>query len=214
MANAVIRPARPDDADFLGWAILAASRGHLPRGWFDIALGRPESLTLEFAKRLSVAQAPSWWHYSRFVLAEVGGKAVGALAEFRAGEAYPLSQAAMEEVAGVLGMQAADRSAIWQRGSYIFLCAMEGGDDGWTVENIAVLPSHRGLGLTRTLLERAVEDGRQRRLSQAQITFFIGNQSAERAYAKAGFHIAAERRHPDFEAVAGAPGLRRVVRSL
>jgi hypothetical protein len=40
------------------------------------------------------------------------------------------------------------------------------------------------------------------------------NASAERAYAKAGFELNAERRDRDFEAACGSPGLRRYVRAL
>ena len=214
IAGPLIRSAREVDAEFLAWAILTASRGHLGRGWFDIALNQPEGRCLEFLKRLSVTEAPSWWHYSRFMVAEISGKPVAALSAFRAGDAYPLSQAAMDEAAEMLELPASERSAIWQRGAYIFLCALTGNDDCWTLENVVTLPSYRRRGLMRALLDRAVQEGRFRGFSEAQITFLIGNESAERAYSSAGFRLADERRHPDFEANAGAPGLRRVVRSL
>jgi ribosomal protein S18 acetylase RimI-like enzyme len=194
MRSVLIRKAGREDADFLAWIILAASRGHLARGWFDIALDQSESRSLEFLRRLSITNAPSWWHYSRFVVAEVAGKPAAALSAFRAGEAYPLSQAAMSETAESLGVPIAEQSAVWQRGAYIFLCAMDGQDDSWTVENIATLPSYRGRGLTTALLARVIEDGRARRLKEAQITFLIGNQPAERTYRKAGFDFAGERR--------------------
>jgi GNAT superfamily N-acetyltransferase len=120
----------------------------------------------------------------------------------------------MSETAESLGLPIAEQAAIWQRGAYIFRCAMGGHDDCWTVENVATLPSYRGRGLTTALLARIIEDGRARRLKEAQITFFIGNQSAERTYQKAGFDFAGEQRDLEFEAVAGAPGLRRFVRPL
>lgn len=210
----LIRVAREADAEFLAWAILAASRGHLGRGWFDVALNQTEKQCLEFLRHLSVTEAQSWWHYSRFLVAESSGEPVAALSAFRAGEAYPLSQTAMEEAAEMVRLPASERSAIWQRGAYIFLCALGGNDDCWTLENVATLPSHRRRGLMTVLLDRAVQEGRFRGFREAQITFLIGNESAEHAYIGAGFHLADERRHPDFEANAGAPGLRRVARSL
>ena len=210
----MIRPAERQDADFLAWAILAASRGHLAKGWFDIALNWPEAACLDFLRRLSTTAAPSWWHYSRFLVAEFEGKPVSALSAFPAGEGYGLSQAAMSETAEALGLPASEQAAIWQRGAYIFLCAMDGHDDCWTMENIATLPSHRGRGLTTALLERAVEDGRARGFKEAQITSLIGNQSAQRTYEKAGYRCIDERRHSEFEAIAGAPGMLRFVRSL
>jgi len=214
MTDPVIRPSERRDADFLAWVILTASRGHLARGWFDIALNQPEESCLEFLRRLSVTQAPSWWHYSRFLVAESEGKPVAALSAFPAGEAYGLSQAAMTETSEALGLSASEQSAIWQRGAYIFLCAIGGHDDGWTLENIATLPSYRGRGLTTALLARAAEEARARGYKEAQITSFIGNQSARRAYEKAGYRCVDERRHPEFEAIAGTPGLLRFVRSL
>ena len=120
----------------------------------------------------------------------------------------------MSETADALGLSESEKSAIWQRGAYIFLCAMDGHDDCWTMENIATLPTHRGRGLTTALLARAAEDGRTRGFKEAQITSFIGNQSARRAYEKAEYRCIDERRHPEFEVIAGAPGLLRFVRSL
>ena len=37
-----VRRARFDDAEFIARTVLSAQRGHVPRGWFDIALDRPE----------------------------------------------------------------------------------------------------------------------------------------------------------------------------
>ena len=55
--TATIRRASDSDAEFIAWTILAAQRGHRPRGWFDIALDRPEPECLAFTREL--ARAPS-----------------------------------------------------------------------------------------------------------------------------------------------------------
>ena len=65
-----IRRATPDDADFIAWTILAAQRGHRPRGWFDIALDWPEQLSRAFVRRIALAQSRSWGHTSHFLIAE------------------------------------------------------------------------------------------------------------------------------------------------
>ncbi len=57
-------------------------------------------------------------------------------------------------------------------------------------------------------------EGKRLGMREAQITFLIGNDAAERAYAHAGFDYAGERRSPEFEAAVGVPGLRRYVRPL
>ncbi len=209
-----IRRANASDADFLAWAILAASRSHKARGWFDIALNGAEGICLDYLRRLTLTPALSWWHHSRFLVAEVDGAPVSALSTFRAADAYPLSQQAMTEAAQKLDWSDAEQRAIWQRGAYIFTCTLEAADDVWSIENIATLPSYRGRGIATELLERAIAEGRANGARDAQITFFIGNDAAERTYSKAGFKLKDEKRHPDFEAATGVPGLRRFTRTL
>jgi ribosomal protein S18 acetylase RimI-like enzyme len=210
----LIRRAKKDDASFLAWAILAAARSHLSKGWFDIVLDRSEAACLDYLRRLTLTHAPSWWHYSRFHVAEVDGTSVAALSAFRAADAFPLSQPAMAEVAQELRWSEIEQQEMWRRGSYLFTCALETDDDAWAIENVATLPAYRRRGLVQALLKNALGEGRTNGWPEAQITFFIGNDAAERSYAKAGFTFKDERRHPDFEAAAGAPGLRRYVRKL
>jgi ribosomal protein S18 acetylase RimI-like enzyme len=209
-----IRPAEPRDADFLGWVILAAARSHVAKGWFDIALARPEPQCLEYLKRLAVTEARSWWHYSRFHIAEVDGNRGAALCAFRAGDAYPLSAAAMVEVSKSFGWDDAEQQAMWTRGAYVFTCTFEDHDDWWTIENVATLPEYRGRGLVGKLIDHVLAEGRRQALQNTQISFFIGNSAAERAYSKAGFVFDGERRHADFEAATGVPGIRRFLKPL
>jgi translation initiation factor 4G len=143
----ILRPARTGDSAFLAWAILTAARSHLPKGWFDVVLDRPERDCLDFLRRLALTKPPSWWHYSRFCVAERAGEPVGALCTFRAGDAYPLSQQALAEAAESLSISAADQAAMWRRGAYLFTCVLDANDDAWTIENVATVPSQRGKGV-------------------------------------------------------------------
>jgi hypothetical protein len=93
MSTPAIREAREEDARFIGWAILAATRSHMPGGWFDIALGLDEQGCLAFTGELARSETHSWWHYSNFFIAESGGTPAAALCAFRAGDGYPRSQA-------------------------------------------------------------------------------------------------------------------------
>jgi ribosomal protein S18 acetylase RimI-like enzyme len=212
--NIRTRLAQTSDATFLAWVILTAARSHRERGWFDIVLSRPQSECLEYLRRLTLTSTRSWWHYSRFRVAEVDGRATAALCAFRAGDGYPLSQAAMVEVARSLAWSDDEQDAMWSRGAYMFTCILESDDNLWTIENVATLPAHRGQGLAHALLDEALAEGRAKGFTRAQITFLIGNDPAERVYVGAGFTFDDERRHPDFEAAVGAPGLRRFVRAL
>lgn len=213
-AGALIRHATPKDADFLSWALLAASRGHLSRGWFDIALNQPESDCLQFLRELTTATAPSRWHYSRFLVVESAGSPNAALCAFRAGDAYLVSPLAVTEAAQSVGLSLAEQAQLWKRGAYLFSCGTRSLDDSWVLESIATLPNHRQRGYTSMLLARAIEDGRAKGLQEAEITVVIGNVAAERTYVAAGFHCVGESLHPDFEQATGALGQRRFVRAL
>lgn len=209
-----IRRATPDDADFIAWTILAAQRGHRPRGWFDIALDWPEPLCRAFVRRIALAQRRSWWHTSHFLIAEADGRPAAALCALRAGEATKDAGSAIVEVANAAELSAAEQSAIWQRGAYSSKCWTTGDDDNWLIEHVAAEPSHRGRGFVQALLDSALAAGKAAGYQRACIVFYIGNEAAERCYAKAGFTFAEEKRHPEFEALTGAPGFRRFERAI
>ena len=205
----MIRPARREDAPFLAWCVLAAGRAHLQRGWYDIALGLDEQGCLGALTRLVSTDTPSWWRYDRWLVAEVEGAPAAGLAAFGSA-AFADSEAAMTEALGGVGWSADQIGQVWMRGAYVFSCTSPPDDkEAWVIENVACRPEHRGKGLVGALIARALEQGRRQGFPEAQISFVIGNHPAERAYAKAGFQPVEERRHPDFEAAVGSPGLKR-----
>jgi ribosomal protein S18 acetylase RimI-like enzyme len=209
-----IRPARTDDAGFIARNILASQRGPLPRGWFDIALGWGEPQCLAFVERIAVAQKSSWWHVSQFIIAEVEGKPAASLCALPASGTGPAAKAAIEAAAVASGLGASDVAAIFQRGAYTRNCWVQGGEGDWLIEHVATLPAHRGRGLVQALIDHALAAGRAAGFARASISFLIGNEAAERCYAKAGFSFAEEKRDPEFEALTGAPGFRRFVRAI
>jgi translation initiation factor 4G len=209
-----VRPARPEDAAFLGWVILEAGRAHLPRGWYDIALGLPEADCVRALSRLVLTRTPSFWNYANFLVAEDGGEPAAALCSFSSKTGWGRAEDAMAEAMAPLGWPPDELQAIWTRGAYVFSCAVETPGDPWIIENVAVRADRRGRGLAGKLIEASLERGRDQGFTSAQITFVIGNLPAERAYARAGFRLFEERRHPDFEAAVGAPGLKRFTREI
>jgi ribosomal protein S18 acetylase RimI-like enzyme len=209
-----IRPARPEDADFIATNILSSQRGYLPRGWFDIALDCPEPECFAFVRRLAVASTRSWWHASRFLVAEVEGAPAAALCALPVGGNFAAAKAAIEEVAADIGLEASELSAIWRRGGYTDACWVQGDDGDWLIEHVACVPAHRGRGLVQALIAQALAAGKAAGHARASITFLIGNEAAERCYARAGFSFAEEKRNAEFEALTGAPGFRRFTRAL
>ncbi|MDA9413247.1 MULTISPECIES: GNAT family N-acetyltransferase [unclassified Bradyrhizobium] len=209
-----IRSARPEDADFIARTILLSQRGYRPRGWFDVALGWPEQQCRDFIARIATAQAVSMWHYSNFLVAECDGQAAAALCAMPAVGTGPAAWAAIEEVGAATGLTAPELEAIRRRGAYIRNCWVQGGEGDWMVEHVATDPAYRGRGLVQALIESALAKGRAAGFRRATISFLIGNEPAERAYTKAGFAFADEKRDPAFEAIIGAPGFRMFARMI
>ncbi|PDT89610.1 GNAT family N-acetyltransferase [Bradyrhizobium sp. Y36] len=209
-----IRSARPEDAEFIAQTIQSSQRGYRSRGWFDVALGWPDAQCRDFIARIAVAQAVSMWHVSQFLVAEVEGEPAAALCALPAAGTGPAAWRAIEEVAIATGLAATELEAIRQRGAYTRACWVQGGEGDWMIEHVATDPVHRGRGLVQALIAHALEKGRAAGFGRTTISFLIGNEPAERAYAKAGFVLAEEKRDPAFEAIIGAPGFRMFARTI
>jgi len=209
-----VRAACPEDAGFIARNILAAQRGHRPCGWFDIALGWPEPQCLAFMAQVATAETRSWWHVSQFMVAEVDGAPAAALCALPATGTGGAARAAIAEVADTTGLGASELAAMFRRGAYSANCWVQGGEGDWLIEHVASLPAYRGRGLMQALIGHALAAGRAAGFARASISFLIGNEPAERCYARAGFSFAEEKRDPAFEARTGAPGFRRFGRAL
>lgn len=208
-----IRPATPNDAPFLGWACFEAARSQLNRGWFEIVLQRDEAFCIQFATYLTLAKAVSWWHWSLFHVAEVDGVLASAMCGFGDESVYYVSHEAMAEAGDKMGIPKSEQAQFWPRGKFIVSPAT-GEDGAWTIENVATKPEFRGSGVTSALLEAELGIARTAGFKRAQISFFVGNDRAEKTYAKAGFRFAEEKHALDFEAALGIPGVRRFARNI
>jgi len=209
-----IRSARPEDAGFTAQTILSSQRGYRPRGWFDVALGWPDAQCREFIARVAVARAVSMWHVSQFLIAEVDGKPAAALCAVPAAGTGPAAWRAIEEVAAETALDPSELETIRRRGAYTRACWVQGGEGDWMIEHVATDPAYGGRGLVQALIAHALDKGRAAGFSRATVSFLIGNMPAERAYTKAGFVFADEKRDPAFEALIGAPGFRMFAREI
>jgi ribosomal protein S18 acetylase RimI-like enzyme len=213
-----LRPATPGDAEFLGWACVAAARSQQPRGWFDIILQRDElqrdeAFIVAFAAQLTIAKARSWWHWSLFHVAEVGGVVASAMCGFGDDGLYAASRGALAEASEKMGIGIEEQAQFWQRGSFV-ASTFTSEPGAWTIENVATKPEFRGSGVSHALVENELAVARAAGFKRAQVSFFIGNTPAERLYAKSGFIFASEKRAADFEAAMGTPGTTRYARDL
>ena len=210
----LIRAARREDAQFLALVILTATRSHVAKGWFEVALNRSESECLGFLRGLTSATTRSPWHYSGFLIADTATGPVAALCAARAADIYKTASLAIREALKNYGFAAAHRAAFWNRAAPWLTCALRPDNACLAIENVAALPNFRQQGYTAALLDRAFAEGRAQGLNEAQVTCLIGNVSAERAYLRAGLRLVSEWHDLGFEAVTGAPGMRKFARSL
>jgi len=213
--GAKIRAARRDDADFLAWVILAASRSHVARGVWDVIIGAGDAGCLEYLKRLAVAEPRSLCHYDSFVVAEVDGRAAAALCVYKPGdEAWVVVGQAMASVQYELGWTEADVAASHQRMAPVGACFPPDAGADWCIEFVATLPEYRRRGLVDGLLREAVRRGIEKGATLAQILILIGNDAAQAAYEKVGFSVHDESCSQEFEKAIGSAGFRRLMRRL
>lgn len=209
----LVRPAREDDAAFVAWTMLAASRSHLGRGAWDIALDVDDADCLAVLEQLAHETPPTFCAWRGFMVAEVDGDPAAALSAYDPARVAP-ADPAIDAVLIRRGWTPGDIDASNQRLAAFMTCAPGQPDGTWIVEWVATRPEHRRRGLTDALLEAILDVGRRQGYGHAQIAFLMGNTPAQRAYEKHGFRLDRERTHPDFAATMGCPGIAELHRRL
>jgi translation initiation factor 4G len=210
-----IRTARPEDAGFVAWIMLAAGRSHLPWGFWDQYVMGTEAECLDYLSHVALAGRPHPFHYSTFALAEEDGRPVAGLGgydpEILGIDAY-LEQ--LPEIFRSAGWPTERQDAVFGRIQSFLSCLSDDAPGAWIVESVAALPEARRRGITTMLLEHTIDAARKRGYRLAQITVVIGNTPAQNAYEKVGFRPAEEKTSHGFEATYGAPGMRRLLMEL
>lgn len=210
-----IVPAREEHIPFVAWVQLTAARSHLPLGTWDFYVSGDEQACLRYLETLVATEGRHFAHYTNFFVAEVDGQpAAGLSGYFEAEQGMGALAAGMEEANAKLGRSAEEHAAGWQRAGSIALCSHAHPERAWIVEWVATKPEFRRRGLIDALMAEILERGRQRGASVADIGVYIENAPAQRAYEKAGFVLVGEKRHPEFQAAYGSPGIRLLRRSI
>lgn len=207
--------ATPGHAPFLARAILAASRSHLPRGPFDIALGLGDADVLDILEWMTLSDLVCNCHFTRFLVAERDGKPAGTLAAFDPGEAglLPMSTALSDAYCG-LGHDKGALVRVMSRVEALHRCFPPAQPGTWTIEWVAVDEAHRRHGICSQLMQAILVEGAARALRAAQISTYLGNDAAITVYERAGFRTDREHRDPAFAAVLGVPGMLTMRRDL
>jgi ribosomal protein S18 acetylase RimI-like enzyme len=212
--NIIIRPACPDDASFLAQVILLAGRAHVRRGIWEVILGGSEEECLSFLEALTVTRIPHLFHYSCYLVGELGGAPAAGLGGYDPRlVGYPALRAAIPEVVEKLWLTGVDPEGEGHS-SRVLDCVPDLLEGAWVIDSVATLPEFRRQGIASRLLEEILERGRQKGFRQAQINMYIGNTAAQSAYEKHGFSVLEVKRDPSFEQEMGCPGMMSLVREL
>ena len=209
------REATPGDAPFLAWVMLAAARSHRPLSFWDYAFPGPDAPRLDYLAALTLAEPIGFAHYSGFLVAERQGQPVGALSAYdSASKGMGNFIAALTGLLEARGWSADHQQLLLARVAPVQTCMPDSPPGVWIVEWVATTPNARGRGVAHTLLREILARGRAAGYVKSQISYLLGNTPAETAYERVGFQVVEEKRHPDFEAAFGSPGIARMVRDL
>jgi len=212
--NVSTRWATERDVPFLGEVVLLASRSHLPRGVWDLALPDDE-LRRRFLERLLVTGEASWCHWTKFRVAEVDGIPAAALSGYAEDEAGMLGEdEAIATAFAAVGLDATAQAAVFANIGPFLTCVMPPIGTPWIIEWVATLTPYRRRGLVDLLLREMLDEGRRRGRGRGQIMVIGGNVTAQRAYERVGFVMHEARYTPAFEDLLGARGLHRLSQRL
>jgi ribosomal protein S18 acetylase RimI-like enzyme len=213
--NTRIVEATPEHVPFIAWVALAAFRSHLERGFWDFMIEGDEASKLRYLEALASTDQRHWSHYSIFLVAEVDGTPASALCGYFEEElGGPTLRLAGMEANEAVGRSEEDAAAGFERAKSIMNVVPEHVAGTWIIENVATLPEFRRRGLVDRLMAEIMDRGRVRGASVSDISVFIGNDGAQRAYEKCGFTVVAEKVDSEFESVYKTPGVRTLRRLL
>lgn len=182
---------------------------------WDLIIGSDETHCRDYLNRLVVAEPRSLYHYQAFTVLDVDDQPAAALCGFEMrADRWEILAEAMSTVQGDLDWTELDLAASQQRIAPVWSCFLADSGADWGIENVAVRPEFRGRGLIHHLLEKTLRDAVEHGCKLAQITMYIGNDSARSAYEKAGFRFSDEKQCPDLASLLGAPGFMRFLREI
>ena len=213
-----IRRATESDLDLLTWVMLAASRSHLDRGIWEYLNASGEAATLSFLRHLATTDTVHMFQWSLFLVAELDGEPGAAMCAYDS-STQGFDVALPELMAATAAEHIDTEDPEYVRRSDVMLSGFIMDNPGppgprWVIENVATRPEMRRRGLVDGLLHQLLGHGRERGFEFAQISVFIENERARRAYMKAGFELLAEQRSDDWPAALGCPGTEMLLQPL
>jgi GNAT superfamily N-acetyltransferase len=209
--SVIFRNAAAGDSPGLAELIHLADQAHYTTSGYALTIGGSREHQLSELSKLVRAKARSLYHFSHFEVAEAeDGNIVASVAGFDREQTDAQMVAALEEI----GWEARTIEELAERIGPLAECMPEELPCTWTIEHVATLPSHRGLGLARKLLERVLLRGAERGFLLATVDVFLGNSKARALYQSAGFEMIGEFGHGPMREILGRDALERMMQPL
>jgi translation initiation factor 4G len=177
-----------------------------------------EATALAFLRRLATSDTVHLFHHSLFLVAELDGEPGAAMCAYDSStQGFDVVLPEITAATAAVGVDTQDPD--YARRSGVLLSGLVLEDPGprgprWVIENVATKPEVRRRGLVDSLLNQLLGHGRERGFEYAQISVFIENERARRAYIKAGFESLVEQRSDDWTKEIGCPGSEMLFQSL
>ena len=211
MGKAIIRPAEPEDADIVAEHIYLAGKSNAKISLYELLFPGGKQVTLDYLKRLILADTRSFFHYSHCLVYQDGEEVVASACCYN--EAESGSEKVIEACVEV-GFGPEDLVAAYQRAASFYRVVPAHPEDVWVLEHGAISEEYRGQGIIGYLIDALMERGRERGYKKTEFGMFMGHDSALMAYKKKGFVLADEKTDPEFEDLFGCPGMVRMIRGL
>ena len=203
-----IRKATPKDSKFLSWIILEASHSHLgdSSGLWNLVFPESEDDRLNYLEKLILSNHISFCHFSLYLIAEVDGNPAAALAGFNPN--LVTDECFINALVDVLPKPLIN--PVLGRMAPYATCLIEPDKDSWVIDMVATKPKYRRLGLSKKLLQSALQNGVEAGFRKAELLILIGNLAARKAYESIGFKTVEEKKHPEFEKALNCPGVAKM----
>ena len=179
---------------------------------------KDEATTLAFLRRLATSDTVQLFHRSLFLVAELDGEPGAAMCAYDSStQGFDVVFPEIATATAATGIDTQDPE--YARRSGVLLSGLVLEDPGppgprWVIENVATKPEMRRRGLVDSLLHQLLGQGRERGFEYAQISVFLENERARRAYVKAGFDPLVERRSDNWIREIGCPGTEMLLQTL
>ena len=174
-----IRTAKVEDAPFIAWAILEASRAGKERGLFDMIFSDAHDV-IESIEKLVVNDIKTICHYSNFLIAEVNGERAGTLCGY---DGHKMSWDKMGEALESIGYEGDYKERI----SVYLACEPNIEKNTLVLDFMITKDEFRGLGVVKELVKKVLLNARLKGFRKAQTSIEIGSVETQLAYEKMGF---------------------------